>query len=63
MATVNRPMKETERQLVTASLERGRPLGSDAWTRRIADRLGLQFTLNPRGRPRNRLLMWVDMEK
>jgi len=30
------------------------PLGADRWKARIAARLGLQITLRPRGRPRNR---------
>jgi putative transposase len=51
-AVVNRPLAEAERQRIVDSLERGRPLGSDAWSRRMAARLGLQYTLNPRGRPR-----------
>jgi putative transposase len=37
---------------VRASLKRDRPLGDDAWVRRVAARLGLGHTLNPRGRPR-----------
>ena len=32
--------------------ERGRPLGSDPWTLKMAGRMGLQYTLNPRGRPK-----------
>jgi len=31
-------------------LERQRPLGDERWTRATARRLGLEFTLNPRGR-------------
>ncbi len=49
---VNQPMKETETRRIRDSLERGRPLGSDSWTKRIVERLGLQYTLNPRGRPK-----------
>ena len=34
------------------SVERGRPLGSDPWTLKMAGRMGLQYTLSTqRGRP------------
>jgi putative transposase len=49
--TVNRPPPEAEAARVKQSLERSRPLGSDAWTARTAARLGLEWTLRPRGRP------------
>jgi putative transposase len=49
---VNRPLSDTERERIKASLERGRPLGDDRWTADTARRHGLQFTLNRRGRPR-----------
>ena len=55
-AIVNRPLKEADTRRVRDSLERGRPLGSDRWTRKMAQRLGLQYTLNPRGRPRKPVL-------
>jgi putative transposase len=51
---VNRPLPETERERIKSSLERGRPLGDERWTAQTARRLGLQFTLNPRGRPPTR---------
>lgn len=50
---VNAPMTETECEPIRHSLRRGRPLGSDAWVRRTADRLGLGSSLRPRGRPRS----------
>ena len=37
---------------VRESLRRGSPFGSDDWQREAAERLGLQSTLRPRGRPR-----------
>lgn len=49
---VNRPQTEAEVVAVRRSLERGTPLGGDVWRRRTADRLGLEHTLRPRGRPR-----------
>jgi len=51
---VNAPLAEAPRRRVEASLERGRPLGDERWTQATARRLGLQFTLNPRGRPPKR---------
>jgi putative transposase len=33
-------------------LARGRPFGDERWVEKTAARLGLQYTLNPRGRPR-----------
>ena len=51
---VNTPQTAAEEQAVQTSILRGRPLGSEQWTRRTAARLGLQSTLRPRGRPRVR---------
>lgn len=42
--------KEVER--MEASLKRGRPLGDEGWTARLAKRLGLGHTLRREGRPR-----------
>jgi putative transposase len=53
-AIVNHPMSEPDRRRVMASLDRDRPLGSDAWTKQMAQRLGLQYTLDPRGRPKKK---------
>jgi len=35
-------------------IARGRPFGTASWVTRTADRLGLQSTLRPRGRPRKK---------
>ena len=51
MALVNEGLPEDQRRRVQASLERDRPLGTEAWMLQMAQRLGLQYTLNPRGRP------------
>ena len=51
LALVNRPPPDEEAARVRQSLERSKPLGSDAWTARTAARLGLAWTLRPRGRP------------
>jgi putative transposase len=51
---VNAPMTEAEIQAVRHSVNRGTPFGEAAWVRRTAKRLGLEASLNPRGRPRTR---------
>jgi putative transposase len=51
-ALVNRPLGEPQRQQIKTSLERDRPLGSDKWTRLIAEMMGISYNLNPRGRPK-----------
>lgn len=53
-ALVNEPIGQSEQDRVKSSLERSRPLGGESWTRRMVDRLGLQSTMNPRGRPKQR---------
>jgi len=37
---------------VRRSVERGTPWGDEGWAEVTARRLGLEFTLHPRGRPR-----------
>lgn len=51
---VNAPMTEADIQAVRHSVNRGTPFGEAAWARRTAKRLGLEASLNPRGRPRTR---------
>ena len=51
LSLVNQPLAEAESRRVRDSLARGRPLGSDSWTMEMAKRLGLGYTLRPRGRP------------
>jgi hypothetical protein len=48
---VNQALPKAQRARLKSSFERGRPLGDDAWTTKIAQKLGLQYTLNPHGRP------------
>ena len=48
---VNQPLPQDQGRRVKASLDRGRPLGDERWTLKTAKRFGLQYTLNPRGRP------------
>ena len=52
LSFVNRPETEAELQRLRRSVVRGAPFGDVEWQRRTADQLGLQSTLQPRGRPR-----------
>jgi len=47
----NAPQTEAELTALQRSVLRGRPFGDSAWIERAADRLGLEGTLRPRGRP------------
>jgi putative transposase len=53
-ALVNEPLLPREVEQVRTSIVRDRPLGSDNWVRATAKRLGLEWTLRPRGRPKKR---------
>ena len=52
LAMVNQPETEEELAAVRRCVNRGRPLRSETWVRRIAATLGLESTLRARGRPR-----------
>ena len=49
---VNRVETEAELQSLQRAVRRGCPLGGERWTKNTAVRLGLQYTLRPRGRPK-----------
>jgi len=49
---VNRPQTEAELAAVRRSVLRGSPFGTPLWQTRTAKRLGLEWTLRARGRPR-----------
>ena len=49
---VNGEDKESELQDLRSSAQRGRPFGQQDWVIKIAKQLGLDSSLNPRGRPR-----------
>jgi REP-associated tyrosine transposase len=49
---VNQPQTEAELDAVRTSIQRGRPFGDARWQKQTAQRLGLQSTFRPRGRPR-----------
>ena len=53
-AIVNRPLMQKEQAALEESLRRGRPLGDDAWQAATGQRLDLQRTLRPRGRPKRK---------
>ena len=49
---VNEPQTEAEVEALRECLRRGRPYGHLAWMTATAERLGLESSLRPRGRPR-----------
>ena len=49
---VNPPQTAREESALAESIRRDRPFGSESWTRSIVQKLNLQSTLRPRGRPR-----------
>ncbi|EQD67800.1 hypothetical protein B2A_00646, partial [mine drainage metagenome] len=49
---VNEPVPAAERARVAESLQRGSPLGDALWASTMAERLGVEYTLRLRGRPR-----------
>jgi len=53
-AQVNAPQTEVDLEAQRRSVARGRPFGSVAWQKRTAVRLGAEFTLKARGRPKKR---------
>ena len=50
---VNAPQTEAELMAIRRSVQRGVPFGDEDWTERAVQKLGLETTLRPRGRPRN----------
>ena len=48
----NEMERETERDDLRGSAQRGRPFGREDWGVRMARRLGLESALHPRGRPK-----------
>jgi putative transposase len=55
VSLVNRVQSEAELAAVRHSLTRGTPFGDGPWSKRTAQRLGLESTLRPRGRPKKDL--------
>jgi len=52
LRTVNAALRQKELEAIRASVKRGRPLGSEAWVKRTAERMGLASSLRAPGRPR-----------
>ena len=52
VAHVNEPLTDAELLAVRRSIDRGRPFGEESWSNRTVERLDLQCTLRPRGRPK-----------
>jgi putative transposase len=52
LSHVNAPQIERELAALRLAVSRGQPFGDDSWQQRTAKRLGLEYTLHPRGRPR-----------
>lgn len=51
---VNEPLTDKELAAIRRSAQRGSPLGDATWMESIVQRLGLESTLRPRGRPQVR---------
>jgi REP-associated tyrosine transposase len=51
---VNEPQTEAEVESLRECLRRGRPYGASPWMKETAQRLGIESSLRPRGRPRKR---------
>lgn len=49
---VDEPLTTAELEALRRCANRGAPFGNASWVERMAERLGLQSTLRPRGRPR-----------
>jgi len=50
--TVNEVQTAAELAALRLSVARGRPFGSEVWVQAVVQRLGLQSSIRPRGRPR-----------
>jgi putative transposase len=49
---VNEPQTQAEEQAIRESIRRSRPVGGPNWINATAEKLSLQWTMRPRGRPR-----------
>jgi putative transposase len=54
LVTINRPQADSELKVLRRSVNRSTPLGTAEWQLRTAKKLGLEWTLRARGRPRKR---------
>jgi hypothetical protein len=51
LSYVNQPAPPAEMETLRRCARRGAPYGDEAWVAAMADELGLQCALRPRGRP------------
>jgi len=51
LRAVNEPHSKAELDAIRRAVHRGSPFGTATWGARMADRLGINHTLRPRGRP------------
>jgi hypothetical protein len=51
---VNAAQTEAELAVLRRSVQRGSPFGDNSWCEEVVDRLGLESTVRPQGRPRKR---------
>jgi REP-associated tyrosine transposase len=49
---VSQPLTDAELTALQRSVQRGSPFGSPQWCERTIQRLGLETTIRPRGRPK-----------
>jgi putative transposase len=49
---VNGSERESELDNLRSSAQRGRPFGNEDWVIKVAKQLGLESTMNSRGRPK-----------
>ena len=51
---VNAPQTEAELSALRRSVQRGSPFGDESWLLETVDRLGIESTLRPQGRPKKK---------
>jgi putative transposase len=51
---LNAPMSESDEEVIRLSITRDRPFGPQPWAEETAERLGLGYSLRPRGRPKSK---------
>lgn len=54
LSMANKPQTENEVAAICLSITRNRPYGDGKWLKRIVQRLNLESTLRPRGRPKGK---------
>jgi putative transposase len=52
---INLVETEAELEALRRSVTRGQPFGSEAWQKKTAQQMGLEFTFRKQGRPRKHL--------